>query len=586
MSNNNNNNEDEEKDSSSSESSEFESMDNENSSDEFSSSDDDDGDDDENEENQFKEPSNKMVDEDEDDEDEDEDEDEDDKDDKDEKMFNTRDNIKINTLKEKIENDTDILGKFKKLADKLKEYHKNNTKSQILKDMIKYNNKKKLLLKQKKKQMEKKIKDKLFKKFTKISDDDPSFGEERYFKNNLDIVQLENTIEEYSQIKQATTVNKPYLIKLIESPIPISFKSIALKKIETLRSMGDNHENGEYYKIKNWLDIFMKIPFGIYNNLSVTLDDGLAECHEFMINAKNILDDAVFGLNDAKLQIMQLIGQWIVNPKAMGTAIAIKGPMGTGKTTLIKDGISKILNRPFSFIALGGATDSAFLEGHSYTYEGSMPGKIVDILVQAQCMNPIIYCDELDKLSDTPKGEEITGILTHLTDPAQNEQFHDKYFAELDFNLSRTLLIFSYNDESKINPILKDRMYRIETKGYTKDEKTTIANNYLLPKIQKQLNIEAGKIIIATEILHYIIEKYTEKEDGVRNLKRCLEIIYTKLNLYRLMKPGTNLFEKDLTLKIEFPNKQGESINLTEEMIEKLIKVSSVQDDPPFGMYN
>jgi len=452
--------------------------------------------------------------------------------------------------------------------------------------MIKYNNKKKLLLKQKKKQMEKKIKDKLFKKFTKISDDDPSFGEERYFKNNLDIVQLENTIEEYSQIKQATTVNKPYLIKLIESPIPISFKSIALKKIETLRSMGDNHENGEYYKIKNWLDIFMKIPFGIYNNLSVTLDDGLAECHEFMINAKNILDDAVFGLNDAKLQIMQLIGQWIVNPKAMGTAIAIKGPMGTGKTTLIKDGISKILNRPFSFIALGGATDSAFLEGHSYTYEGSMPGKIVDILVQAQCMNPIIYCDELDKLSDTPKGEEITGILTHLTDPAQNEQFHDKYFAELDFNLSRTLLIFSYNDESKINPILKDRMYRIETKGYTKDEKTTIANNYLLPKIQKQLNIEAGKIIIATEILHYIIEKYTEKEDGVRNLKRCLEIIYTKLNLYRLMKPGTNLFEKDLTLKIEFPNKQGESINLTEEMIEKLIKVSSVQDDPPFGMYN
>ena len=98
------------------------------------------------------------------------------------------------------------------------------------------------------------------------------------------------------------------------------------------------------------------------------------------------------------------------------------------KTTLVKKGISKILNRPFEFIALGGATDSSFLEGHSYTYEGSTWGHIVEILLRSKCMNPVIYFDELDKVSDTPKGEEIIGILTHLTDTAQNTQFHDKYF--------------------------------------------------------------------------------------------------------------------------------------------------------------
>ena len=114
--------------------------------------------------------------------------------------------------------------------------------------------------------------------------------------------------------------------------------------------------------------------------------------------------------------------------------------MGTGKTTLVKDGISKILNRPFALIALGGATDSSCLEGHGYTYEGSTWGKIVDILIQTRCSNPIIYFDELDKISDTPRGEEIIGILTHLIDATQNNNFHDKYFSEIDFDLSKALI--------------------------------------------------------------------------------------------------------------------------------------------------
>ena len=138
---------------------------------------------------------------------------------------------------------------------------------------------------------------------------------------------------------------------------------------------------------------------------------------------------------------MQFIGQWIANPNAVAPPIAIKGPPGTGKTTLIKEGISKILNRPFAFLALGGATDSSFLEGHSYTYEGSSWGKVVDILLQSKTMNPVIYFDELDKISNTPKGEEITGILTHLTDTTQNSQFHDKYFSSVDFDLSKVLFI-------------------------------------------------------------------------------------------------------------------------------------------------
>ena len=191
-----------------------------------------------------------------------------------------------------------------------------------------------------------------------------------------------------------------------------------------------------------------------------------------------------------------MVGLWLTNPNAVGNAIAINGPPGTGKTTLVKEGISKILNRDFAFLALGGATDSSFLEGHSYTYEGSTWGKIVDILVQSNCMNPVIYFDELDKISDSPKGEEITGILTHLTDTTQNDKFHDKYFSEIEFDLSKCLFIFSYNDESKVNPILKDRMYRIETKGYESPQKLIIANKYLLPTIRDQVKFDSKDITI------------------------------------------------------------------------------------------
>jgi ATP-dependent Lon protease len=324
--------------------------------------------------------------------------------------------------------------------------------------------------------------------------------------------------------------------------------------------------SGEYYKIKTWVDTFMRIPFSKYQNLPISIEDGVEKCHDFMAEAQKTLDGAVYGLNDAKMQIMQMLGQLITNPKAIGTAIAIHGPPGTGKTSLVKEGISKILNRPFSFIALGGATDSSFLEGHSYTYEGSLWGKIVQILIDSKCMNPVIYFDELDKISETPKGEEIAGILTHLTDTSQNSQFHDKYFADIDFDLSKCLFIFSYNDESKVNPILKDRMYRIQTKGYNQKQKTAISTNYLLPKIREQVKFTKEDIVIPDLTINYIIDSHCGKEDGVRNLKRCLEIIYTKLNLYRLMKPGSNLFEEDMSLKVEFP------FVVTKDVVDKLIK--------------
>jgi ATP-dependent Lon protease len=412
-----------------------------------------------------------------------------------------------------------------------------------------------------------------------VTSDRKKTNEMDYFKKKLSNKEQLQVMKDLKEINSHINIEKPYRLSLLESKIPANFKAIALQKLNVLRSMepGDS----EYHKIKTWVDTFMKIPFGVHKALSIKMDDGIDKCNEFMNNAKQTLDNCVYGLDDAKMQIMQMIGQWVVNPSALGTAIAIKGPPGTGKTSLIKEGISKILGREFAFIALGGAGDSSFLEGHSYTYEGSSWGKILQILIDSKCMNPVIYFDELDKISDTPRGEEIVGILTHLTDTSQNSQYHDKYFSEIDFDLSKCLFIFSYNDENKVNPILKDRMYRIQTKGYDAKEKIIIARKYLLPKIREQVCFTEEEVIIPDDTIQYIVGNVslTNNEPGVRNLKRCLEIIHTKLNLFRLVKSDTNLFSKEMDLKVEFP------FTVTRKHIDIFIKNEENQNQSLIAMY-
>ena len=180
--------------------------------------------------------------------------------------------------------------------------------------------------------------------------------------------------------------------------------------------------------------------------------------------------------------------------------------------------------------------------------------------METKCMNPIIFFDELDKISETKHGEEIIGILTHLTDSSQNTDFHDKYFAGIDIDLSRALIVFSYNDPSKINPILKDRILTINVKGFETCEKIKIAQDYLMKEITENIGLKKEDIVFGDEILKFIINSFTN-EKGVRELKRCLETIILKLNLMRYTDMKFD-FRLD---NIEFP------LILTQDNVEKLM---------------
>lgn len=264
--------------------------------------------------------------------------------------------------------------------------------------------------------------------------------------------------------------------------------------------------------------------------------------HTSMIKVEDILENAIHGHKAAKRQIERIIGQW-VNGEQTGYCFGFEGPPGIGKTSLAKNGLAYCLQgdgnkpRPFAFIAIGGSCNGSTLSGHNYTYVGSTWGRIVDILMENKCMNPVIFIDELDKVSRTEHGKDIISILTHITDAAQNESFQDKYFSGIDLDLSKVLFIFSYNDPNKIDPILLDRIHRVKFKELSTKEKLVIANKYILPELFTKLGLE-HKVHLSEETLRFIIENYTY-EAGVRKLKENLFEIISEINL-KILKQETD----------------------------------------------
>lgn len=354
------------------------------------------------------------------------------------------------------------------------------------------------------------------------------------------------------QMKQLSALVKdgdvPYKFRVLDLPISDSLKATVIKKLDSLARMEE--EGGENHKLRAWVDGFLRIPFGIHVPLPVKLDDGPKPCAEFLAATRKTLDGAVYGMQGAKTQIMQILAQWISNPQSVGNVIALRGPMGVGKTSFARNGVAKVLNRPFEFFSLGGASDSANFVGHSFTYEGSTWGRIADSLMTARCMNPVLYFDELDKVSTTPHGEEIVSMLIHMTDRSQNSQFHDRYFAGVEFNLSQCLFVFSYNDESKIHPVLRDRMQVIQCSGYSADEKKSILTQYVWPQILER--IKMSDLTISEEAIRFLISEYSKEEEGVRTLMRAVESLVTRINLLRIADEETAKSYKFYT-KISLP---------------------------------
>lgn len=364
-------------------------------------------------------------------------------------------------------------------------------------------------------------------------------------KNKRDLLKMEQ------KIYNIDSGEIPLRYKILQTNLSDNMKSLLMKKLDMYDTMNSN--SSEYHKLTKFFNGLLKIPFGNYVNLGVTKKSSTSKINSFIDKLKIDLDNCVYGNDEAKNTIIRAISKWITNPTSTTNSIGLCGPPGVGKTSLIKNGLSKALNIPFSFVPLGGSTNASVLEGHDYTWEGSKWGKIVDILIENKCMNPIIFFDELDKVSETKAGEEIYSILTHITDTTQNTSFCDKYFNGIDMDLSKCLFIFSFNDETKINPILRDRITMIHLKGFSIDEKIHIAKKFSIPTICKNIGFDITNVNFEDVSLEYIIKNYCP-EQGVRKLEKCIEHILLQLNLYHITKNYDNAFnntEMKLPYKIK-----------------------------------
>ena len=431
-------------------------------------------------------------------------------------------------------------------------------------------------------------------------------------RNNLDVGK-EELVKSETELMNVDVSDISYerRISLLETS-----ENIKSKAISKLKSIKNNMQGDS--KAQDWLDGLLKIPFGVFKtncvmdfkkdfvnqlnekyqkklfssndiNNFVTLSGDDSEKNKwvdyieskkiYLDNVREKLDRAVYGHDDAKKQLERVFAQWI-NGENKGEVLGLWGPPGTGKTSLAKHGLAKCLvddngeNRPFAFLPIGGSVNGSTLVGHNYTYVGSTWGRIVDILISTNCMNPIIFIDELDKVSNTENGREISSILTHLTDLTQNDNFEDKYFAGIPFDLSKALIVFSFNDIDRIDPILRDRITVIETKAFTIEDKVNIIRDYMLPEILKETGYNNNEIVFSEDIIRFIIKTYTH-EAGVRKIKEKLMEVIREVNLNRLIN-----------------NSSYENFEVTKEYIEDLFKskpkmrVKKICPTPQVGLVN
>ena len=314
----------------------------------------------------------------------------------------------------------------------------------------------------------------------------------------------------------------------------ISFENIS---INNTKSILKNHilKFIDYNIDKNDVinELMNPLKQTLYQDI-IAIENNYKKINTFIKETQDILNTAVYGHEKAKQQISRILGQWI-NGEQDGYCFGFEGSPGVGKTSLAKHGLSNCLkdadgnSRPFAMIQIGGDSNGSSLHGHNYTYVGSTWGSIVQILMDKKCMNPIIFIDEIDKISRTEHGKEIIGILTHLLDPTQNDCFQDKYFTGIDLDLSKALFILSYNDVSLIDRVLLDRIHRIKFSNLTLEDKLTICSRHILPELLNKMGLN-GMVEFSTDVLTVLIDEYT-LEPGVRKLKEILFEIIGEINL-------------------------------------------------------
>ena len=347
-----------------------------------------------------------------------------------------------------------------------------------------------------------------------------------------EIKQLEDTIKNSKMSKEAEE------------------KSLSeLKKLKTMSPM-----SAESTVVRNYLDWMVGLPWS-----------KLSEVNTDIKKAEEILNKDHYGLEKVKDRILEFLAVQSRLKKIKGPILCLVGPPGVGKTSLGKS-IAKSTGREFVRMSLGGVRDEAEIRGHRRTYIGSLPGKIIQLMKKAGTKNPLILLDEIDKIGIDYRGDPSSALLEAL-DPEQNNAFNDHYL-EVDYDLSNVMFVTTANTLNIPSPLL-DRMEVIRISGYTEQEKTEIANKYLIPKQIKENGLKINELKIKAEAVKEIIRKYT-RESGVRGLER---------ELAKLARKSVKEIVSKIKLNVEVDDK-----NIDKYLGVKKFKFGEIENEDKVGV--
>jgi len=301
---------------------------------------------------------------------------------------------------------------------------------------------------------------------------------------------------------------------VLQSALP---EDVKMQIFETLRTCASD-------KYVQWVRRCLRLPLNVR-----APRPAFASARAAVDAARATMDSVATGFEDVKTEILKLVCQQAYGSRCVsGFSIGLEGPPGTGKTHFSRNAIARALHRPLVEIQLGGATDISYLLGILYSYEGSKEGRLAAGLIEAGVRNPIFYFDEVDKISDTERGRELASVLIHLIDPTSNTCIRDRFFHGIDIDFSECLFIFSYNDPSKVSPILLDRIRTFRIARPSLAQRCEILGTHIVPRVTRRLGTS---LALDADALEFIAELSERRDDGMRGAEKDVDNVLSLAQL-------------------------------------------------------
>ena len=373
--------------------------------------------------------------------------------------------------------------------------------------------------------------------------------------------------------RQRRALTAPLRIQVLQSRLP---EAVRLQIFEELRG-------GACDKYVAWVRAALRLPLGVLH--AAAAPPAAAEAPAAAVRAaRAALDRAVAGHARAKREVLKLVCQARAGaPGAAAYSLGLEGPPGTGKTHFVRHALAPALGRPMVSIPLGGAADVSYLLGSMYTYEGSKEGRLAAALVEAGCCDPIVYFDEVDKISGTERGQEIASVLIHLIDPTANSALRDRYFHGIDLDFSRCTFVFSYNDPRAVSPVLLDRIKRVAMPAPTAEERVEIVARHMVPRAQARLNTALALSEGATAAV--LAASGAAAGKGMRDAERALDHVLAAAQLCAECDEAADgaLAGAPGVAALDADGRVGRAF--AERCLAELVAAEGAAAAPPAGMY-